>query len=133
MLCLVVALDAGSARADQRASAASCRTGVSTYQIVTTGGSFTSTIAGSCTFNTATVEGTCTNNYTDTRGTRFTSVSVTRHATLGDVVDEVSVIPPLNRALSTTTTVTGAAQNSTGTATFGYDGQRRLTSITSVS
>jgi hypothetical protein len=114
-------------------SSTSCRTGVATYRIVTTSASFTSTINGSCTFNPSTVEGTCTNNYTDTLGSSFTSVSVTRHATRGDVVDEVSVIPPLNRALGTTTTITGAGPTTTNTATLGQDGQRRLVSITAVS
>lgn len=109
-------------------SSSSCRIGPATYRIVTTGGGFTSTINGTCTFNNATVEGTCTNQYTDTLGQSFTTVSVTRHATRGDVVDEISVIPPLQRALSTTTTVTGGPLNSTGTATLSYDGQRRHTS-----
>jgi hypothetical protein len=114
-------------------STQSCRTGVSTYRIVTVGPSLTSTTNGSCTFNAATVEGTCTNNYSDTAGTVLTSVSVTRHTSRGDVVDEVSVIPPLNRALGTTTSVTGTTGNSTGTSTLSYDSQRRLVTIAAVS
>ncbi len=111
----------------------SCRTGIATYRIVTTGGGFTSTTTGSCTFNSGAVEGTCTNSYTDTLGSAFTSVSTTRHASRGDVVDEVAVIPPLNRSLGTTTTVSGAGLNSTNTATNTYDGQRRLVMTTAVS
>jgi hypothetical protein len=53
-------------------------------------------------------------------------VSTTRHATRGDVVDEIAVVPPLQRSLSTTTTVSGGT-SSTGTSTHSYDGQRRLT------
>ena len=110
-----------------------CRTGLATYRIVTKSAAFTSTVNGRCTFNPASNEGTCTNDYSDTMGTTFTSVSVTGHATKGDVVDEVSVIPPLNRSLGTTTTVTGGRLNSTSTSTHAYDGQKRLTSTASVS
>ena len=77
-----------------------------TYRIVTTGGGVTSTINGTCTYDNNAVAGTCTNQYRDTTGQAFTSVSTTRHATRGDVVDEVSVIPPLQRSLGTTTTLT---------------------------
>jgi len=106
-----------------------CRTGPATYRIVTTGGGVTSTTNGTCTFNTNTVEGTCTNQYSDSTGQTFTTVSTTRHATRGDVVDEVSVIPPRQRALGTTTTVTGGGLNTTGTSTLTYDAQRRPISI----
>jgi len=85
----------------------------------------TSTTNGTCVFNATSVEGTCTNQYSDNFGQNFTSVSVTRHASRGDVVDEVAVIPPLNRSLSTTTTITGSI-NSVGTSTHTYDAQRRL-------
>ncbi len=111
----------------------SCRIGPATYRIVTTGGGFTSTINGTCTFNNNTVEGTCTNQYTDTTGQAFTSVSTTRHASRGDVVDEIAVIPPLQRSLGTTTTVTGGGLNSTGTSAHTYDAQRRLVSTVATS
>ncbi len=112
----------------------SCRTGVATYRIVTTSpGNFTSTTNGSCTFNPTTVEGTCTNQYTDTLGSSFTSVSTTRNSSRGEVVDEVSVIPPLTLSSSTTTTVSGPSlPASTGTSTRTFSGRRLLT-MTSVS
>jgi YD repeat-containing protein len=117
-----------------RAATPACRTGIATYRIVTTGAGVQSTTEGSCTFNAETIEGTCTNNYTDTQGTRMTSVSVTRHATRGDVVDEVSVIPPLNRSLGTTTTTSGTrVSSSTCTSTHEYDAQKRLLSTRSTS
>ena len=119
----------GSGSGSGGGQATACRTGPATYRIVTAGGGVTSTTNGTCTFNNNTVEGTCTNQYSDSTGQTFTSVSTTRHATRGDVVDEISVIPPLQRAISTTTTVTGGALNTTGTSTFTYDAQRRLTSI----
>jgi hypothetical protein len=131
-LLLNLALAPLPAEAGQRKPNPACRTGIETYRIVTTSPAFTSTIEGSCTFDPSTVEGTCTNLYSDSTGQRFTSVSVTRHATRGDVVDEVSVNPPLNLALGTTTTVTGPRMNSTGTSTLTHEG-RRLTGITATS
>jgi hypothetical protein len=89
----------------------------------------TATTDGTCTFNNSSVEGTCVNRYTDTTGQSFTSTSVTRHATRGDVVDEVQVIPPKNLALSTTTTIVGTTSSKL-TATNMYDGQRRITGTT---
>ncbi|MEQ1757560.1 MAG: hypothetical protein ABL986_04525 [Vicinamibacterales bacterium] len=123
----------GTGSAGGGTASTSCRTGPATYRIVTASSQFTSTINGTCTFNNASVEGTCTNVYTDTIGTSFTSVSTTRHASRGDVVDEIAVIPPLNRALGTTTTVTGAGLNSTGTSVLTQDGQRRLATIVATS
>jgi hypothetical protein len=86
----------------------SCRTAIATYRIVTTGPSFTSTVNGSCTFNPTSVESTCTNAYTDSTGGNFTSVSITKNSSRGDVVDEVSVIPPLTLSSSTTGTILAA-------------------------
>ena len=112
---------APSAQAARRGGAPdACRTGLATYRIVTRGGGFTSTTEGSCSFDAATVEGTCTNDYSDGTGRRFRSVSVTRHATIADVVDEVSVNPPRQLARGTTTTVTGAGADSTGVSTLEY-------------
>ncbi len=113
-----------------KGGAADCRTGIATYRIVAASPAVTSTIEGSCTFDEQAVEGTCTNLYSDTTGRRFTSISVTRHASGRDVVDEVSVNPPLNRALGTTTRVTGSGMNTSGTSTLTYDARRRLTGMT---
>ena len=89
------------------------------------------------------MEGTCTNEYSDNTGRRFRSVSVTRHASLADVVDEVSVVPPLQLALGTTTTYTAwdtAGRPTMGTVLAGrqqstvsmsYDDSRRMQSQTS--
>ncbi len=113
------------------AASTSCRTGIATYRIVTTGAGFTSTIDGSCTFNNTTVEGTCTNNYTDTLGSRFTSVSTTRNASRGEVVDEVSVVPPLNLSSTTTTNILagGTIPASSSTSTRTFSGRRVLANI----
>ena len=120
---------AGQGRKD---GAGSCRTGIATYRVVTASPAGTSTIDGSCTVDQAPVEGTCENLSSDSTGRRFTSVSVTRHASRADVVDEVSVNPPLNRALGTTTTVSGAGLNTTSTSALTYDTRGRLTGIVAV-
>lgn len=114
------------------AASSSCRTGPATYRIVTTAASVTSTINGSCTFNQATVEGTCTNQYSDSTGQSFTSTSTTRNSSRGEVVDEVSVIPPLNLSSSTTTTLSNPGQAPiTSTATRTFSGRRILTQTSS--
>ena len=115
-----------------RRGSGECRTGLATYRIVTKA-AITSTVTGSCTFDAAAVEGTCTNDYSDTTGRKFRSVSVTRHATIADVVDEVSVNPPLQRALGTITTVTGAGADSINTGTLEYNARKRLISVTAES
>jgi YD repeat-containing protein len=118
------------AQARRAGPAPACRTGLATYRIVTKA-PITSTVEGSCTFDPATIEGTCTSEYSDTTGRRFRSVSVTRYATVADVVDEVSAIPPLQLSQATTSTVTGAGAgaDSTNTSTLEYDAQKRLISI----
>ena len=126
---LVMAASQGARRG---ATAPVCRTGLATYRIVTKA-VITSTVTGSCTFGSSTVEGTYTNEYSDSTGRRFRSVSVTRHASLADVIDEVSVVPPLQLALGTTSTVTGAGSDSTNTSTLEYDAQKRLISVTAES
>ena len=111
-----------------------CRIGPATYRISTTGpNNFTSTTNGSCTFNRSTVEGTCTNQYSDSGGTTLTSVSTTRNASIAQVIDEVSVIPPLILSSTTTTVVTQPGQpTSTGTSTRAFNG-RRLVMISNIS
>ena len=131
VLCVPIVC-AAAGQAARRGGAATCRTGLATYRIVTKA-VITSTIEGSCTFDPATVEGTCTNDYSDSTGRRFRSTSVTRHASVADVVDEVSVNPARQRALSTTTTVTGAGPDSVSVSTLEYDAERRVVSITAES
>ena len=124
----------GSALAQgaRRAAAPACRTGVGTYRIENKGAVMT-TVTGSCTFDAAAVEGTCTNDYSDGTGRKLRSVSVTRHATVADVVDEVSANPPLQRALGTTTTLTAPGTETRNTSTLEYDAQKRLVSVTAES
>jgi YD repeat-containing protein len=62
-------------------------------------------------------------------------VSVTRHASVADVVDEVAVNPPLQLSLGTTTTITGggAGTDATTDSTPDYDDRKRLISLTAES
>jgi YD repeat-containing protein len=130
--CAPLALTAQTGQA-VRGGAAACRTGVATYRLVTASpGGLSSTTDGSCVFDRTKTESTCTNLYSDTLGRRFTSVSVTRHASLADVVDEVSVNPPRNLALGTTTTVSGPGLDATTTSLQTYDARRRPTGVTAV-
>jgi hypothetical protein len=116
------------AQGARRAAAPACRTGVGAYRIESKG-PVTSTVLGSCTFDAAAVVGTCTNDYSDGTGRKLRSVSVTRHATVADVVDEVSSNPPLQRSLGTTTTLTAGGPETRNTSTLEYDAQKRLVSV----
>jgi len=58
-----------------------------------------------------------------------TLTQTSRFASRADIVDEVSVIPPLSRSLGTTTVTTIGGFALTATATNSYDSQRRLTSV----
>lgn len=111
-----------------------CRTGLASYRLVMQAPSLTATTEGTCTFNREALEGTCTNEYTDTRGVRLTSTTTTRYASIEDVVDEVSVVPPLMRLTGATTTTSGAPLfNTTGTSAITYDGLKRPITMTAVS
>lgn len=62
-------------------------------------------------------------------GGSFTSVSTTRNSSRGEVVDEVSVVPPLTLSSSTTSNILpgGTVPASGGTATRTFSGRRVLT------
>ncbi len=118
----------GGAAATGTGGSGACRNGIGTYRITAQGPAFTSTTLGTCTFNRASVEGTCTNQYSDSLGNTMTSVSTTRNTSIAQVIDEVSVNPPLFLGVSTTTVVSYPNQPSTtGTATRTFNGRRVLT------
>lgn len=108
-------------------STASCRTAATssrsvqtfiTGQVVTTD--------STCAFNTGTNEAVCQMTFTDSQRGSGTGTQSTRFASRNDVIDEVAVIPPLSRALGTTTVTSVAGLSVTTTATHTYDAQRRL-------
>jgi YD repeat-containing protein len=110
--------------------ALSCRiypTAYTLIQTATANPSFRSTTRATCSFSATALEYACTINYSDSAGTSSTTTSAAIYASLADVVDEVSVIPPLKRLVSVigTTTVNGRRNTSTGTYT--YDSQKRIT------
>jgi YD repeat-containing protein len=111
--------------APSAASGPACRTYAASYRIETTSDppTFTSTIVGTCETDPAARKTTCINRYTDSMGGSNTSTSVTSYLTVGDIVAEVGVVPPMRRSVGTATSVTGG----TGTTLVNsYDSQNRL-------
>ena len=106
-----------------------CRTFASSYEIVTTSVpvTFTSTVKGTCEFNSTALKTTCVNNYSDTFGTATTSTSVTAFKSAADAIDEVAVVPPRRRSLNTETTTTLKGAKTSHILVSTYDGQNRLT------
>lgn len=98
----------------------SCRQLPSSY--VTTGDGYNTT--ATCSFDAASVRITCTEQYSDSSG-NSTFVAVSTWPARGDVVDEISVLPPVRRATTTTVTQT-AGGNFTQAINYSYDGQKRL-------
>ena len=70
----------------------------------------------------------CQLTFVDSAGGPGTGTQTTRFASRSDLVDEVAVVPPVSRALGTTTVTSAAGGSLTTTATHTYDGQRRLMS-----
>jgi hypothetical protein len=109
-------------------SAGVCRTFASRSTQVTTASGFSATSDTTCSFNVATVESTCTSQYRDSTGTMSTTTAVTRFRSVADAVDEVRVVPPLMKNLSTVTT---QSPGGTTTVTNTFDGQGRITQMVS--
>lgn len=108
---------------------ASCRTAATSSRSVQT---FVTgvvvTTDSSCSFNAGTNEVACQMTFTDSVGGPGTGTQTTRFASRSDLVDEVAVVPPVSRALGTTTVTSTAGLSVTTTATHAYDAQRRLVS-----
>jgi YD repeat-containing protein len=112
-------------------SAPSCRTfaGISHAVQTFTQTGVTVTTDTTCSHNTGTNDVTCNSTFVDSQGgPPGTLTQTSRFASRADIVDEVSVIPPLSRSLGTTTVTTVSGFSLTTTATNSYDSQRRLTS-----
>jgi len=60
------------------------------------------------------------------------STTVSSYRSTADFVDEVRVVPGVTLALTAVTTTSGGCGSSTGTVTFSYDAQRRLTQFASI-
>ena len=96
--------------------------------------------SGTCAYSTETNELTCTDRYTEAPGGCGGTVlkTVTRFASVSDFVGEVSVVPPLVRSISTTTSAsnltcaTTPEGSSTGTSTHTYSQGRLVKSWSSV-
>ena len=83
---------------------ASCRTAAtSTRSVQTFVTGVVVTTDSSCTFNAGTNEVGCQMTSMDSVGGPGTGTQTTRFASRSDLVDEVAVVPPVSRALGTTT------------------------------
>lgn len=111
-----------------QATGKGCRIYASAYETQTTASpiTFSSTIKGTCEFNAATLKTTCVNNYSDSIGTVTTSTSVTTFKSAADAIDEIGVVPPRRRSLTTETTTTTKTSKAAHTLTNTYDAQNRL-------
>jgi len=112
-------------------SAPSCRTfaGITHAVQTFTQTGVTVTTDTTCSHNTGTNDVICNSTFVDSQGGPGTLTQTSRFASRADIVDEVSVIPPLSRSLGTTTVTTIGGFALTATATNSYDSQRRLTSV----
>jgi YD repeat-containing protein len=96
-------------------------------QTATANPSFRATTVGTCTFTQSSLQFNCSLVYTDTTGFATTNTNITTYASVADIVDEVSVIPPLMRPLSVSGTTTSGGTTTTSSGTFTYDAQKRIT------
>ena len=105
-----------------------CRTYPTASTVTTTALGVTLTAQLTGAFNASTNTGTIT--VSGPGGVGVCSVGVHTWRTTADFVDEVRVIPPVTLALTTVTTNSGSCGTTSGTATYNYDAQRRLTGVT---
>lgn len=98
-----------------------CRT-VPTTQTQTMGsGAFKAQASTKCAFDAGTNSFACTIQYSDSTGANTTTVQTFAYASKAVFVDEIAVVPPLQRASSVTVTGTGRAPETT---TYEYNGHR---------
>lgn len=109
-----------------------CRELASDFTAQTAAGGFTATTTSTCAFTTSSLQVTCTHRYTDSVGGSTTTTSVTVYGSVADLVDEIAVLPPRTYAVRTSATQTGTSSGSTS-ATFSFDGSRRLTTVSGTS
>ncbi len=93
---------------------------------MTATGEFNASMKTSCKFDSATRQSSCTVQYSDNRGTSMTSTSVSTYNSAADLIDEITVIPPLNYALTTVGTQTSNRGTTTGSVTNTFDANRRI-------
>jgi hypothetical protein len=122
------ALQADGPAVNQAKPGQACRVAATASKTRTEGQhGFWSEVTSTCRFDKPTGKSTCSSQYADSVGTKNTIVSITTFASVADVVEEVTVVPPLRLAASVETTASGPVQASATVVTYSYDGQRRLT------
>src|SRR5262245_21531207 len=115
-------------------SSQTCRNYMTAYTQVQTASAnpgFSSTTVGTCTFTQSALQFNCSLRYSDTTGFSSTNTTISTFASVADIVDEVSVNPPLFRVLTVAGTVVSGGVTTSNLGTYSYDGQKRLTRVVS--
>jgi YD repeat-containing protein len=126
--CLLLAPLTGARPAAQTPQAAACRAVAAQYVTQHRGRGFTATTTTRCEFDRTALEFRCAAEYRDSFGTTTTTTIVTAYASVADLIDEARVVPPLRRALSTTSVQKGSTGTTTTRLVNRYDAQGRLVS-----
>jgi hypothetical protein len=108
-------------------AAPQCRIGATAYTMTSGSGGLKATSSADCQFDAPEATATCTIQYRDSTGTVSTSTTTTQYASLDDFIDEVRVVPPLTKFLTSTGTQRSRGVTSRGTVTNSYDAQGRVT------
>jgi YD repeat-containing protein len=106
----------------------SCRTYPTATTAATNPFNAASNVTMEGTFNSSSRQLTVSTTFLD--GSACSTI-VSTYQSVADFVDEVSVIPPVSRLTSQTTTSSGTCGNGTSSITYTYDAQRRLTQVNS--
>jgi YD repeat-containing protein len=117
------------------AAGAACRTYVTADAMsFSTSGGLSGTVRRTCDYKASTNTWTCTLTYSDSQSLKYTSVVTFNFATLADFVGDAPRIVLFAssdwRPAGTTIKTTMPGVASTGTMTYAYDSERRLTRIT---
>jgi YD repeat-containing protein len=138
LVCVVVGIvgwggsspNSGGSGTPSALSSRSCRNYMTAYTMTQTGSAnpgFSATTTGTCTFTQAALQFNCMLRYSDTTGFSSTNTSISTYASIADIVDEVSVVPPLKRLISVSGTVVSGGSSTSSSGTYTYDSQKRIT------
>jgi hypothetical protein len=105
----------------------SCRTLATASTGTTITGTVTSQTTTNCSFHSDTNQIVCTIQASDTTGASSTTTQTSTYPSRASLVDEITVIPPLQHVLSVVSSATGTSGSSSSTLNYTYDGQGRLT------
>lgn len=104
-----------------------CRVAAVEFTAVNKAPNLTAESTSTCIFDRKALTFTCTTQHTDSVGTKTTAVSLTTYESIGDIVDEVAVIPPRLRSTRVDSTTEGNRGSTKSVVNYSYDPQHRLT------